>query len=197
MSIFHHAVFPSIITEFQCNLYDYIRKDLIDLIYEYKENDNGVFLSNRGGWQSKDIFGDNESSFSFLRDYLQTQLNLATEIYSLDFEFLNAWINVNGKNNYNVKHVHPASLLSGVFWVKCSDNCGSLEFDNQKIFVEYPFFEKIDDNAARQLNYYSSFNFTPSEGTLVLFPSHMEHYVEPNESDDDRISIAFNCCADF
>lgn len=197
MSVFHHIVFPSIITEFQCNLYDYIRKDLIDLIYEYKKSDDGVILTNRGGWQSKDIFEDGESSFSFLRDYIQTQISLATKIYNLDFKLLNGWININGKNNYNLKHVHPGSMVSGVFWIKCPDNCGSLNFDNPKLFVEFPLYNKIDDNCKRQLNYYSNYTFIPTEGTLVLFPSHMEHYVDPNESDEDRISIAFNCYADF
>ncbi len=32
----------------------------------------------------------------------------------------------------------------------------------------------------------------PSEGLLVLFPCWMEHYVEPHESDEPRITIAFN-----
>ncbi|MGH8328789.1 MAG: putative 2OG-Fe(II) oxygenase [Steroidobacteraceae bacterium] len=32
----------------------------------------------------------------------------------------------------------------------------------------------------------------PSTGLLVLFPCWMEHYVEPHESDEPRICIAFN-----
>ena len=34
-----------------------------------------------------------------------------------------------------------------------------------------------------------------SEDTLLIFPSWLDHYVEPNESDEDRISISFNVCA--
>ena len=30
------------------------------------------------------------------------------------------------------------------------------------------------------------------EGDLLIFPSYLPHYVEPNKSDEDRIVISFN-----
>lgn len=30
------------------------------------------------------------------------------------------------------------------------------------------------------------------EGTLLLFPSYLEHSVDANRSDDERVSISFN-----
>ena len=35
-------------------------------------------------------------------------------------------------------------------------------------------------------------SITPKAGTLVLFPSFLEHSVKPSQSDDDRIVISFN-----
>ena len=32
----------------------------------------------------------------------------------------------------------------------------------------------------------------PESGMFVAFPSHLLHYVDPNETGDDRISISFN-----
>ena len=37
-----------------------------------------------------------------------------------------------------------------------------------------------------------NFTINPREGDVLLFPSAMQHYVEPLETDYDRISIAFN-----
>ena len=37
-----------------------------------------------------------------------------------------------------------------------------------------------------------NFTLDPREGDVLLFPSAMQHYVEPLETDYDRISIAFN-----
>lgn len=39
---------------------------------------------------------------------------------------------------------------------------------------------------------HANIHLTPSTGLLVLFPCWMEHYVEPHESDEPRICIAFN-----
>ena len=33
---------------------------------------------------------------------------------------------------------------------------------------------------------------SPDAGLLVLFPSWMEHFVEPHDNDEPRISISFN-----
>ena len=31
-----------------------------------------------------------------------------------------------------------------------------------------------------------------AEGDLLIFPSYLPHYVEPNKSDEDRIVVSFN-----
>jgi hypothetical protein len=38
----------------------------------------------------------------------------------------------------------------------------------------------------------SGIPFTPATGHLILFPSWLEHRVEPFEGEGERISIAFN-----
>ena len=35
-------------------------------------------------------------------------------------------------------------------------------------------------------------NEKPEKGKLVLFPSWLEHYVEPNLTNEDRISMSFD-----
>ena len=32
----------------------------------------------------------------------------------------------------------------------------------------------------------------PKEGSMLVFPAYLDHKVEPNKSDEDRISISFN-----
>ena len=41
-------------------------------------------------------------------------------------------------------------------------------------------------------NGYADIHLTPDTGLLVLFPCWMEHYVEPHDSDEPRIVVAFN-----
>jgi len=82
--------------------------------------------------------------------------------------------------------------MSGIFWVKAPENCGKLIFQNPHSFAENWLIESADVDVKKRLNYHHTFEFAPQEGTLVMFPSHLMHLVEPNESDEDRISIAFN-----
>ena len=191
MNIFHHSVFPSIFTETQCDLYPYIRKDLIDWIYDYQSNTDGVLLTNRGGWQSSDDFHKQES-FSVFKSYIFNNITQSLTHYNQKFVIDNMWININKKGNYNITHNHPGCFLSGVFWVKVPENCGNLMFRNPNAFVQDKLIKSATDSISRDYNYYYTFEFVPNEGTMVMFPAHLDHLVEPNESDEDRISIAFN-----
>jgi uncharacterized protein (TIGR02466 family) len=102
------------------------------------------------------------------------------------------WINVNKKSDYNTAHVHPGSLISGVLWIKTPEKCGLLKFLSPNHFNESILVENVDDEIKVNHNYSPHFTFNPKAGTMILFPSHLYHLVEPNESDEDRISIAFN-----
>ena len=44
-------------------------------------------------------------------------------------------------------------------------------------------------------NGYGDIHLAPDAGLIVLFPCWMEHYVEPHDSDETRIVIAFNALA--
>ncbi len=41
---------------------------------------------------------------------------------------MNAWININQKNNSNQVHTHPACILSGVYYIKTPKECGNIQF---------------------------------------------------------------------
>ena len=41
-------------------------------------------------------------------------------------------------------------------------------------------------------NYDHCYYFTPTEGRILVFPSHLQHHVLKNKSKEDRISVSFN-----
>ena len=107
----------------------------------------------------------------------------------------NGWINVNSKNDFNVPHVHPNSLVSAVYYVKVPNNSGKLVFDNP--ISQHNFI--ISSDAIQNFNTLNSsiWSIQPNEGELVMFPSWLKHWVEPNRSEDERISLAFNIQIDW
>ena len=103
-----------------------------------------------------------------------------------------AWINVNKLGDYNIKHTHPTSDLSGVLWIKASKDCGKIEFQSPVEFQTYTEIESYTEDFKDSNNYYHTYYFSPTEGRMLVFPSHLQHQVRENKSNEDRISVSFN-----
>lgn len=108
------------------------------------------------------------------------------------YQITNIWININKPQGYNVAHTHPDSDLSGVFWINTPQNSGDLRFESPNHFTQYKTIQNFNDEIKNSLNYYHDFWLQPTEGKLIIFPSDIKHFVETNQSDEDRISISFN-----
>lgn len=195
-----HSLFPCVVSEHKLNFdTDIIKEEC----YKRKKSDTGRTnqnkhpTSNRGGWQSNSFFKDTDSFFSpLLHDIEEQCLNYTYEIVSIQNCFLhNAWININSKGNSNFPHDHPGSIVSGVYYVTLPENSGKLVFENpsRKSLASY-WHVTGGPNEWNRANS-ELWSLEPSEGTLLIFPSWLDHYVEANKSDEDRISISFNVCA--
>ena len=80
--------------------------------------------------------------------------------------------------------------MAGVYYVKVPENSGRLVFENP--IQQHDFVMK--SNMIKEFNLVNAGYWCaePKENDLIMFPSWLKHYVEPSESDEERISIAFN-----
>jgi uncharacterized protein (TIGR02466 family) len=168
-------------------------KDLEEYAYSLKKQDKGVVKSNFLGWQS-DILQTPNDQVSMLAITILNRINLIKKdlgfLEKTDVYLNNLWININQKASFNRPHLHPHATFSGVYYVKCNSNSGDLVFKHPAVAQQYSLKEETVDK-------YNDFNastwaIVPEESKLIIFPSWLEHYVEPNPKDEDRISIAFN-----
>ena len=184
-------LFPSIIHQFDVNGFDEIQNQLIDYAYQFKNKDpEGVIYSNHGGWQSPnfDIEDENDLLQSFIINCLSNFPNIDK---SINFD-VDAWINVNKPGDYNTKHHHPNCHLSGVLWVKASEGCGRIQFQSPVEFQTYTEVQSYTEEFKNSNNYFHTYYFSPIEGRILVFPSHLQHEVLENKSNEDRISVSFN-----
>jgi uncharacterized protein (TIGR02466 family) len=167
-------------------------QNLRNYCYELRKKSEGVHMSNVGGWQSSGFMDENvffhqiEDDINFVKKTLQlTHLKLFLQ---------NCWFNINYKNNYNRQHVHPGSFLSGVLYMKVPKNSGNIVFLDHSFNIRTSYEENFRIQNELPLNnvFSKEWKYTPTENLLLIFPSWLEHYVEPNMSDEERISIAFN-----
>jgi uncharacterized protein (TIGR02466 family) len=79
-------------------------------------------------------------------------------------------------------------MISGVYYLEVPINSGAILFengDNCKLLNEN--FSLFDDP-----NFYCEYKIQPKKFDLLLFFSETMHSVEPNFSNEDRISVSFN-----
>ena len=99
-----------------------------------------------------------------------------------------AWANLNNTVAINQPHSHN-SVFSCVYYVKGDEYCGDLTFINPITALNYVFDKsKIKEQTAFTA---SEMSIPPTKGSLVIFPSWLTHYVRPNFSNNERISLAF------
>lgn len=162
--------------------------------YEVMKKEKGVVKSNINGWQSNSFTSIREDTptINKLIKLVMYKALFVFEDYGIRSDhkcvFNNAWININKKGASNVTHIHPESIISAVFYIKCNINSGKLYLENDlaKSFINNLFLKR--DN----LYSYDNIEYTLVKGRLIFFPSWVPHGVRINESDEDRISIAFN-----
>ena len=192
MEVNHHSIFPTIVSDLKLPAFSSIKDSLIRWIYEYQENVEGVTKSNRGGWQSPDDFW-REESFKEFYNYMSVGFHMWNSAYpGYNYSVNNMWINVNKPGDYNTPHVHPLSKMSGCFYIKVPDNSGAISFQCPSFFINSNLHLSVNSGLAEQFNFYSRWQMNPFEGTMLFFPPHLQHEVETNQSNEDRITIAFN-----
>jgi len=190
-------LFPRHLVSCHDGTYHEYRNDLIESCYLERELDpKGASYSNVNGWQSEptlekegtywDIFF-NQKITTLLKHCCKNELKLKD---TSKVELIRWWVNISGKNSYNVMHTHPMCHYSAIFYVKCTENSAHVRFHQRN--ADHLTNDAREDNFLDKHKMHQQYNFSPSEGTLLLFPSALEHDVTLQEIDEDRISISFD-----
>jgi uncharacterized protein (TIGR02466 family) len=152
-------------------------------VYRLNSVSGGVKKSNYGGWQS-DIDLHENGAFGPLCDHVG---NVCAKVFKVKgAKFHQMWACINKKHDQNLIHSHTNNYnLSGVYYLGVPADSGEIVFRDPRPGANQAPYRLFKDDGDSEF-------FTPSEGLIILFPSYLEHFVLPNRSDDDRISMSFN-----
>jgi uncharacterized protein (TIGR02466 family) len=100
-----------------------------------------------------------------------------------------SWSNVHHYSDWAQEHIHMNSFVSGVWYLKTSEDCGDLQFHNPHIGFGKPLDFEVSENNGYNSD---SWNFSPQKNKIYIFPSTLRHSVDRNETKKIRTSIAFN-----
>ena len=166
------------------------------------------YVSNLDWASDKDIYeGPNGETTKLEADLLSEpelenlRKKIDEEVYnfakSLQIDFskhglkrINSWGNLQKKGNYIKEHRHNNTQFSGVFYLQTPENSGDIIFTTKNATWINSYWEPsltgYDD-----LNSFEK-RFSPQQCGIFLFPAHLDHYVTPSHSEEERYSISFN-----
>lgn len=106
--------------------------------------------------------------------------------FDVKLKMTQSWMNYTEKGQYHHRHEHPNSFISGVFYINANPELDKIYFYNTQ-------YQRIKIVADSYNPYNSESWWLPVEtGKLLLFPSNLTHMVQPVETEETRVSIAFN-----
>ena len=164
-----------------------LEKDIV----AWSNQDKGVTRTNIQGWHSTTDM-QQKPEYKRLVDALYEAQHIVYKEEHLDSEpFLgNMWANINPPGGMNRAHIHPNSLWSGVYYVKAPENSGQLKVEDPRSVALMVRPRMKEGKPPQRL--WREASYDPKPGRLIMFPSWLNHCVDPNNSNDIRISVSFN-----
>lgn len=153
--------------------------------------------SNIGGWHSTtDFLSRSEPCIVRLNARIRTLIGAMTRAMMKPGVnprvTVEGWANVLRAGQYNALHLHPNSTWSGVYYVTGNPPpdggdaafSGKIEFADPRPGASASYTIENTMQQRTMLN--------PSAGTMIAFPSWLQHHVHPYFGPAHRISVAFN-----
>jgi len=188
-----HLFFSTPIWTSKIEKYQTVNNSMQNYISNLQKKDpEGVIKSNFKGWHSKNFDMKDEEPQNFI-EKIKTNINTAIndmgwDLQTQEVKISNMWAIINTKGSLNQKHHHSNSDLSAAYYVSAEENCGDIIFYDPRPAKVYKH------PIAKEANILNATinSISPEQGMLILFPSYLEHSVDPNLSEHKRIVISFN-----
>ena len=156
-----------------------------------KKDPKGVNKTNVNGWHSETDMNKREEYNPLTKQLFNMQEEIFEKEYLKEKPVLgNMWANINYPGGYNRPHLHPNSLFSGVYWIKAPEKSGNLMLYEPRQGAQCTMPNRKKGKVPPEL--WREVHYQPKAGTVVMFPAWLWHEVQPNNSNDIRISVSFN-----
>ena len=171
---------PVLITKYEHSIEDEFK--FIEKLRYIEQKENGNF-------KSDDTYLLKHNELALIKNFIYESLNKYTQQIWMTKQKLvvtQCWTNRNPPHSKHHEHVHPNSIVSGVFYFKQSKTLPPIQFSKAT-----QDGVKLNPEKYNQLNS-ETFLLPMVDGELVLFPSSLRHSVPFNKGNETRYSMSFN-----
>ena len=176
--------------------------EIIRDCYDATSHIEGTSRSNMGGWQSE-VRPLTSSVFKGTLRYIYDLGSHAVEFANRCIEDLHhdaeahftmnsahLWVNINKDQSYNVLHSHPGADLIVLYYALYE---GPEQGELNLVRTDGSNHTQTYQNVPEVMEYVPDVE----QGAFIAFPPHLLHYVTPNVTGRDRMSISFNMSVDY
>ena len=147
-------------------------------------------LESGHGWQSEQTLHEREEFQDLVAcvDNATRSILRFLQIGHDAFEITGCWATVLTRGAAHKAHSHPNNYLSGAYYVRTHPGADTINFHdprNQAGVIRPPVVKLTAENTDQVV-------VKVTNGTLLLFPAYLEHSVDANTSEEERVSISFN-----
>jgi len=178
---------------FDTKILNVIEKDFAEINEEIKNTLPQLKLLKKDNWGSTHFL----STLDFQQDYiadnnltlLQKSIDNNVKEYCTFVKYryndykMTSWVSWYKQNDYAHTHNHGNADISGVYYVQTNGKDGNIFFTSPCPAAET---SKI------QIEHKESYRYIPKNGLMLLFPGYLNHGVQRNTTEDDRVCISFN-----
>ena len=165
-------------------------KELETFAFKMEKDAPSLNISNQKGYHSDYLSEDIpiiKKFFNAIKPVVHTYIDTLHIKAPYHIYFDKPWLNINNKGASNIAHNHPHTFLAAVYYIKTPAHGGNLCFLNPRSpsLFSLQYTKYTNENS-------SFWKVKPAVGNLIIFPADLLHSVEVNQSDEPRISLAFN-----
>lgn len=153
-------------------------------------------------YQEQDFFASQHPAVRWLKDHVDQTIAAFLRHAGIERDLrwtLFCWYNTNRYGDHHAPHTHPRSYLSGTFYVRVPPAPASVDDPRARPACISFYDPRTGANmitVGSESDARAAYVVRPSPGTLLMWPSPVQHAVHPNLSEDHRVSISFNVMMD-
>ncbi len=187
-----HALrmFPTFVwqAELRPEIHQRINRDIVRTLDELRRS--APVLDPGQAWQSDQALHSLEEVGELVSCVDEATASVL-EFLRIDYdasEITACWANMSPKGARHRIHSHPNNFLSAVYYVQTQAGADTINFHDPRVqtgVIRPPVTELTAENTDQVV-------VKVKTGTLLMFPAWLQHSVDANASEKERISVSFN-----
>lgn len=191
---FHH-LWPTIVLERVVPGHEPANRELLQLIREL-ERDNPDLTTD---YAAGNFLTLDHPAVGWLRDCVNVTVRDYLRHAHMDYDIawtLHGWANVNRFGDYHDCHNHPHAYLSGTYYVQIPTAMERLRVRRDARPGRLSLYDPRSSANMTAIrgdpNIEAEHTVDPAPGLIALWPAFVHHFVHPNLSRQERVSVSFN-----